>query len=332
MIECIFTIDYEIYGNGEGSLRELIFEPARQLQRIFNEAGVKIVVFVEAAELEKIETAKTDPAITDVKQQIQSLYKQGHEIALHLHPQWCKGQFNNGKWALDNGEYNLCVLPEQRIVEIVDGAIKYLRTVLSEPEFSPLSFRAGNWLFQPTQPIAKALSQRGIIVDSSVFKGGLQHQHQLDYRPAVNNGYFWKFQDNVNLVDPNGTMMEIPIYVQMVSPWKLATKKRLDLQQKASSGIRTAGQKIDRLLDFMRFRQPLKLDFCRMTIEELTGMMDKIIQDDARDPISFKPIVAIGHTKDLMDFETIAVFLSYLKQRQIKVSTLTEVHNKIVVG
>lgn len=332
MIECIFTIDYEIYGNGEGSLRELIFEPARQLQRIFNEAGVKIVVFVEAAELEKIETAKTDPAITDVKQQIQSLYKQGHEIALHLHPQWCKGQFNNGKWALDNGEYNLCVLPEQRIVEIVDGAIKYLRTVLSEPDFSPLSFRAGNWLFQPTQPIAKALSQRGITVDSSVFKGGLQHQHQLDYRPAVNNGYFWKFQDNVNLVDPNGTMMEIPIYVQMVSPWKLATKKRLDLQQKASSGIRTAGQKIDRLLDFMRFRQPLKLDFCRMTIEELTGMMDKIIQDDARDPISFKPIVAIGHTKDLMDFETIAVFLSYLKQRQIKVSTFTEVYNKIVVG
>lgn len=332
MIECIFTIDYEIYGNGEGSLRELIFEPARQLQRIFNEAGVKIVVFVEAAELEKIETAKTDPAITDVKQQIQSLYKQGHEIALHLHPQWCKGQFNNGKWALDNGEYNLCVLPEQRIVEIVDGAIKYLRTVLSEPDFSPLSFRAGNWLFQPTQPIAKALSQRGIIVDSSVFKGGLQHQHQLDYRPAVNNGYFWKFQDNVNLVDPNGTMMEIPIYVQMVSPWKLATKKRLDLQQKASSGIRTAGQKIDRLLDFMRFRQPLKLDFCRMTIEELTGMMDKIIQDDARDPISFKPIVAIGHTKDLIDFEPVSLFITYLKQRQIKVSTFTEVYNKIVVG
>ena len=330
MIECIFTIDYEIYGNGEGSLKELIFEPARQLQCIFNEARAKIVVFVEAAELEKIEAANTDPAITDVKQQIQSLYKQGHEIALHLHPQWCKGQFNNGKWALDNGEYNLCVLPEQRIVEIIDGAIKYLRTVLSEPDFSPFSFRAGNWLFQPTHPIAKVLSKRGIKVDSSVFKGGLQHQHQLDYRLAVNNGYFWKFQDNVNLVDPNGTMMEIPIYSQMVPPWKLATKKRLSLQQKTSSGMKTAGQKINHLLDFMRFRQPLKLDFCRMTIEELTGMMDKIIKDNPYAPQSFRPIVAIGHTKDLVDFETVAAFLSYLKQKSIKLSTFTEVYNKLL--
>ena len=28
MIECIFTIDYEIYGNGEGSLQQLVYEPA----------------------------------------------------------------------------------------------------------------------------------------------------------------------------------------------------------------------------------------------------------------------------------------------------------------
>ena len=33
MIECIFTIDYEIYGNGEGSLKELVFEPASVLKR-----------------------------------------------------------------------------------------------------------------------------------------------------------------------------------------------------------------------------------------------------------------------------------------------------------
>jgi len=30
MIDCIFTIDYEIYGNGEGSLRELVYEPTQK--------------------------------------------------------------------------------------------------------------------------------------------------------------------------------------------------------------------------------------------------------------------------------------------------------------
>ena len=27
MIECIFTLDYEIYGDGTGSLNELVYEP-----------------------------------------------------------------------------------------------------------------------------------------------------------------------------------------------------------------------------------------------------------------------------------------------------------------
>ena len=31
MIECIFTVDYEIYGNGTGALIDLVYEPAKQL-------------------------------------------------------------------------------------------------------------------------------------------------------------------------------------------------------------------------------------------------------------------------------------------------------------
>ena len=331
MIDFIFTNDYEIYGNGEGSLKELIFEPTSRLQKIVNQAGAKLVFFVEAAELERIETAKSDPAISDVKNQIKDLYREGHEIALHLHPQWYNGNYNNSRWELDNSEYNLCVLPKQRITEIIDRSINYLQSILFDQNYTPLSFRAGNWLFQPTQPAAKILADKGIRIDSSVFKGGFQHQHRLDYRPALQNSYFWKFKNDVNTTTSNGELIEIPIYSEMVPPWRMATKKRMALQQRASSNVKISTQRINRLRDFLRFRQPLKLDFCRMTIEELTVMMDKIIQDDVRDPISFKPIVAIGHTKDLVDFETVVTFLSYLKQNNIKVSTFKDVYRSYFI-
>lgn len=320
MIDFIFTIDYEIYGNGEGSLKELIFEPTRQLTKIFDQAGAKLVFFVEAAELEKIEEAKSDPAIYDVKNQIKDLHRKGHEIALHLHPQWYKGKFENSRWELDNSEYNLCVLPEKRIIEIVDHSINYLRSVLSEPGYTPLSFRAGNWLFQPTQPAAKILFSRGIKIDSSVFKGGLQHQTRLDYRPSLRNGYYWQFQDDVNKPSSTGELIEIPIHSEMVPPWRMATKKRMALQQKAAASRKTFKDKIDRVMDLARPLQPLKLDFCRMTIAELTDMMDRIIKDHQKTPNVYKPIAAIGHTKDLIDFETVESFLSYLSQNNIKIS------------
>jgi hypothetical protein len=325
MIECLFTIDYEIYGNGSGSLREHVFEPCQRLKEILDGFNAKMVLFVEVAELEAIEAAGSDPSIADVKRQVREMYNQGHEIALHLHPQWCNARRVDETWKLDYSEYNLCSLPEQRIAEIVDRSIGYLRTILSAPDFSPLSFRAGNWLFQPTQTAAKVLAERGIKIDSSVFKGGLQRRHKLDYRRALSNGYYWKFGSDVTAADPSGTMLELPIYTEMVPFWKMATAKRTGFRSGGGNGTPVSlGAKINKFLDRARLFYPLKFDFCRMTLDELTSMVDGVIKMDRGVP-SYKPLVAIGHTKDLVDFDTVRQFLSFLKENGIPVSTFENV-------
>jgi hypothetical protein len=328
MIECIFTIDYEIYGNGQGSLRELVYAPTKKLVEIFHNWNAFLVFFVEVAELERIEEYNTDDAIRAIMQQVRELYMQGFEIGLHLHPQWYNARFENGKWLLDYREYNLCELPKKRIYQIVDQAISYFRESLGVADFTPFSFRAGNWLFQPTQDAANVLAERGIKVDSSVFKGGLQRQHKMDYRRALSNGYYWPFSDNVNVSDPNGKLLELPIYTQMVPCWKMLTSKRMGIQRTSFSTVKSSFDKIYRLLNLTRFKYPLKLDFCRMTVEELIRMFDCIIQEDQDDPASFRPIVAIGHTKDLTDFETIEFFLSYLRQKKIAISTFNKIYPK----
>ncbi len=154
MIECIFTIDYEIYGNGHGNLRELVFEPARRLMDIFQQANARFVAFVEAAELEIIKSKETDSAIEMVEEQVWQLRKEGFEIGLHLHPQWYNARQDNGTWVLDYSEYNLCTLQRERIEWMVQKGIGYLRGILKEPGFTPFSFRAGNWLLQPSHTAA----------------------------------------------------------------------------------------------------------------------------------------------------------------------------------
>ena len=321
MIECIFTIDYEIYGNGEGSLRELVYEPSERLRTIFRKWNARFVVFVEVAELEMIEAEGADPDIDLVKQQIRDFYEEGFELGLHLHPQWYQGRYENGRWLLDYDEYNLCKLPRERIVLIVDRAIAYFRKVLGAADFTPFSFRAGNWLFQPTKDAADVLAEIGIRIDSSVFKGGLQHNHGLDYRPARKNGYYWRFQEDVNKPNPDGRLIELPTYSVMTPSWKMVTPKRVGMGQKSSSSSLRGLKKFRRYLDFLRFQYPLKLDFCRMTLSELTSMMEEVIREDQEDPTSFRPIVAIGHTKDLADPQTVEFFLSYLKEKGIAVTT-----------
>jgi hypothetical protein len=323
-VKCIFTIDYEIYGNGEGSLTELVYEPSRKLKSLFDQSGVKMVNFVEAAELEKISEAGSDPAIHLVEEQIREFYRDGHEIALHLHPQWYNASYANGRWSLDYSEYNLCVLKRERIVEIVRRAIAYLRRVLGDNTFNPVSFRAGNWLFQPTSVAAEVLAAHGLRIDSSVFKGGIQHKHKLDYRPAAANGAYWRFTTDVNRADARGAMVEVPIFTRMVRPWKMANKKRMQIQRKGASSPRSAADKLWRLWDLARLEYPLKFDFCRMTLDEMEVVLDAAQAELAKGGDSLYPLVAIGHSKDLVDFEPIEAFLNLLKKRQVAVCTLED--------
>jgi hypothetical protein len=330
MIELIFTLDYEIYGNGTGALRDLVFEPAERLRELFRNWDAQFVAFVEVAELERIEALGTDPSIDLVKRQIRELYRDGFEIGLHLHPQWYNGRYNQGQWSLDYSEYNLCTLSRARITEIVDASLDYLRHILDRPDFMPLSFRAGNWLFQPTQTAASVLAQKGIRIDSSVFKGGLQHNHNLDYRSALGNGYYWPFSDDVTKPDPNGPWLELPIYTEMVPLWRMPSTKRLAFNNSVGMAGRSARYKWNRILDFLRFQYPLKLDFCRMTLSELTSIVERIIAEDKDTHALYKPLVAIGHTKDLADPKTVDAFLSFLREKGISVSTFEGIKPRLL--
>jgi hypothetical protein len=112
----------------------------------------------------------------------------------------------------------------------------------------------------------------------------------------------------------------------MVPFWKMLTAKRVGLQRKSLTSSQSSHQRMNRIRDYLRFWYPLKFDLCRMTMNELTKMIDSVIHKDKQDPTTFRPLVAIGHTKDLRDYETIESFLSYLRRKEIAVSTFEKVY------
>jgi hypothetical protein len=329
MIECVFTVDYEIYGNGLGSLQDLILEPGGKLKGIFEKRGVRFVVFADVAELEMIETSGADPKIDLVRTQLRDFHKNGFELGLHIHPWWYNARLENRRWILDRSEYNLCVLPLERIRQIVDRSLTYLDNLLGAPGYTPIAFRAGHLLFQPTQPLADVLADRGILLDSSVYKGGLWRQHHLDYGHAPKNAFFWRFNKDVTCPDSSGRLLEIPIYTWQAPIWKLLTTKRVELQQTGANIKQTGKKVLNRLSDFMRLRYPLKFDLGQMTREEMTQMLNKIIRDDLENPSTFHPVVMIAHTKDPIDFDAVDALLDDLEKSGIKISTFSNVLCKI---
>lgn len=318
MIHCIFSLDYEIYGNGLGSLRDLVLDPTQRVAKIFAEFDAPFVVFAEAVEFEKIEEAGADPDSAAVRSQLRELRAAGHEIALHLHPWWANARCHNGRWQLDWTERSLGALSSERIETIVSGGIQHLRDALGDPEFTPIAFRAGQWLIQPSQTVANVLARHGILVDSSVFKGGRMHGLGLDYRRASANKGFWRFGEDVNVPDPDGQLWEIPIHTQLVPFWQMLRRKRLQLQRKTHTA--SQGSPLPRnWRDFVRFRYPRKLDFCRMSFEEMRDTTERALRAAPNERESI--LVAIGHSKDFLDGDAVRCFLVYLRQQAIAPTT-----------
>ena len=319
MIQCIFTLDYEIYGNGEGSLRELVLEPTRLLAGLFREFDAPFVVFAEALEFARMEDARSDPESGAVRADLRALRAAGHEIALHVHPWWANARYANQRWHLDWSERNICSLSVGRVDAILSSAIGYLRKALQDPLYTPVSFRSGLWAMQPTGVVAAALVRHGLRVDSSVFKGGRIRSLALDYRPALRNGDFWRFEQDVNVPDAHGTLWEIPIHTEMVPCWAMLRRKRLELQQRMPRAAE--GTPLPRRWrDFVRIRYPRKLDFCRMTFAEMRDAFERALEDRST---GRKLIVAIGHTKDLVDSDAIGRFLDFLLLRDVSVTTFS---------
>ena len=332
MTEIIFTIDYELYGSGDGTLRELVLEPAERLAEVFQRNGAKFVVFVEALELARIKDAAADPDVGAVCEQIRRLHQDGHEIALHIHPQWANARLRDGAWQLDFSEYNLGTLPRERIESIVDESLDFLRREIQDPSFQPIAFRAGNWLIQPTERIAEVLAARGIKIDSSVFKGGFHRKPEIDFRAATRNQeHYWRFSTDVNRHDPDGVLIEVPIHTTRVPLWRMITKKRLTLQKRSVASRKPIDAGLVKWLDYARTHYPLKFDFCRMTLPEMTSLVRREASR-GRYRNGERPMVAIGHTKDLMDAAGVDEFLRWLRTHDVRVTTFRSAYARYLQG
>jgi hypothetical protein len=176
------------------------------------------------------------------------------------------------------------------------------------------------------------LAEKGIKIDSSVFKGGSQRNYHLDYRRALKNGYYWPFSNDATVPEAKGEWIEVPIYTEMVPVWRMATSKRMRFAKNAGIAGQSTKRKLNRALDFLRFHYPRKFDFCRMTLDEMTSMVERVIREDTKNPAVYWPLVAIGHTKDLIDFEAVDAFLAFLCSKGIAVRTFPDIYPKVAQG
>jgi hypothetical protein len=168
----VITVDYEIFGNGTGDVRQHVTEPAERMARVCEEYQAPLTVFFEAEEYAAFRRYSKnlrknlgyDPARL-MRDQAVDLCRRGHDLQLHLHPQWHGALYQDRQWVLHHERLTVDALfGSQSETDAYVASRKAIIDELardSEGENLAAVYRAGGFAAQPGAKLLPALAANG---------------------------------------------------------------------------------------------------------------------------------------------------------------------------
>lgn len=340
MLRVLFTLDYEIHGNGEGCPWSLMVEPTRHMLDLFDRYGAKLTILADVAEILKfrehqLQTGRDDFHYEAIARQLQDAVARGHDVQLHLHASYFNARFENGAWQQDWSEYNFAGLPYERMTEIVRTGKNWLEKLLKpvQPDYACTVFRAANWSVNPSRNVACALRENGIRIDTSIFRyGKRQGLVNFDYTQAWSNLLPWPVDPEDFCARNNDSgLFEFPIYSEQrwigafLTPQRIYRamqsrkhKFHIPADNRIAPARSRSGNRIKRLVRALvpGNRHAWKADFNQCTGRQLIGALRRAESAHHSNGVP-QPFVLIGHSKLFTGFNerSLKPFLGYVAER-----------------
>lgn len=338
MLHVIFTLDYEIHGNGEGCPHALMVEPTERMLRLFEEYGAKLTIMADIGEILKFKEyaavhGRDSFHYNKIAAQLQDAVRCGHDVQLHIHSSYFNAHHDGKQWAQDWSEYNFAGLEPRRMSAMVRTGKEYLESLLKpiKPDYRCVAFRAANWSVSPSRNVVCALAENDIRIDSSVFKyGKRQGIVTFDYTHAASNTVPWKANaEDICRADNTGALFEFPIYSEARWIGAFLTPVRLyrvllsrshkvprampaahaQTAQTDMSSLSSAGSRRRHVFE----RHAWKADFNQCTGRQLIRALGRCEKNNPHATRNL-PFVLIGHSKlfTRMNEKSLRPFLAYV--------------------
>lgn len=238
----LLSQDYELFFQESGSIEKCLFEPCDLLEAFANKRHLKFTFFVDAGMLRcmrkyAVSSQTVSSMYSKVRQHIERLSKNGHEIALHVHPHWEDTVWRNGAWDFSGTRYQFRDFSNDEITDIFQIYYDSLQDLSASPV---TSYRAGGFCVEPFERIRPILLKLGVTTDSSVVPGAVLQDpakgfdfHNAPVRP------WWFFDASPGTPDDSGQFLEIPVTSQRLPVyyyWGRLADRLLARRRSAQSG------------------------------------------------------------------------------------------------
>lgn len=305
----ILTVDYELFGDGGGDLDAHLVQPTDRLLRVARAHGVPVTIFVETEEIRFLEAHAAPGSalaaqVERVRAQLRQAVADGHDVQLHVHPQWMDATWNGESARVREDAWRLGDLDAAAVGRLLGEGKAWLEACVAEarPGHRCDVFRAGAWCIQPERDVLATLRRLGFRMESTVAPG-LSHPGRLDwydFADAPTDRSWWRI--DVDVCRPeDGALVEVPIVVARVPRLRglQAIRHRLrgggGMGPVAGGGGLALRARASALRGFLPRWRRLKLDPCALPAPVLLVVLRRWLRE--RDGAGVTPVVAILHSK-----------------------------------
>jgi hypothetical protein len=361
MIYLALTHDWELRGDGSGDIEQIQFAPLRRLLEIYARCGVRTTILPDLMQQIRFRQLEAEhpelkPLADSWDEHVREAFRQGHDIQLHLHPQWLNAPYDAGRWH-PNGDWSILNYERDAARAMLASGQEYLETLLRpiDSTYRCLAFRAGALAAAPSEHLFRSLAAVGIQLDVSIAGGVFvkNDKLQLDYHncdetflpfyPAMEDARrVSRRREDIVCVPLNhfhGSRREVTrqnlglARQQMTRASASQTKNTpIDIDAKSNQPSRI-GVAFEKLIMPALKRKHFVSDTGRLNYPLLREMLASIRQRARDSGLTQIPIVLTNHPKDIRDFPAIEKFVGEAAQAEdIRFITLSEVMKKIESG
>ena len=235
----------------------------------------------------------------------------GHDIQLHVHPQWINAKYIDNKWQVDLDNWRLgdfSVEQNYTIEDMLREGKETIESIIQEtvPDYCCTILRAGGYNVIPSDEVYTAMVNLGLKVDSSVYPGGYETGilSRYDYRKTpVNEDYWQANPGDFSKQADKSEVIEIPIFALPQRRIKKINFERIKSVLKnrgsaaASVKSKTAQKSKLEKIKFLFEKEAFTWDFCLFSFS-LHKIFFNFIEYELDDRRS--NFVIIGHPKSTM--------------------------------
>lgn len=359
-IHLALTHDWELRGDGSGDIEQIQFAPLRQLLDIYAKFSARTTILPDV--MQQMAFRRCESKHPDLKpladlwdEHARDAFRQGHDIQLHLHPQWRSAEYANGRWQL-NRDWSILTYDRDDAYAMLAEGKQYLESLLQpfDSSYRCLAFRAGALAAAPSAHLFKSLAHLGMQLDVSIAAGVFVNDHnlQLDYRNCEETflPFYPTMEDARKVSNKPEPVVCVPlnhffgsrraVTRQNVSlAWREVRRQRSAApaakdaparNQSSASRFELAYEKL--ILPLVK-RKHFVSDTGRLNYPLMREMLFSIRQRAKASGLADVPVVLTNHPKDIRDLAGIERFVGEVSQAEdIRFITLRELAGKLRTG